>query len=258
MKKLYSLFALCAIFTLSLVAQDIQEAFVPDAGAVYGFQADKTNNNQWLTVLEKEDASLGLIVNHYGNGDNPEEYQYFQFVPVVGQEGVYGILSYATKKYLALIDEDESETGGRWTCVFADDLSSVNAQFELELADNAPHIYVKCLANNKYMGLNDEWDQSKAGCSVYLDKGQGNNSNWRLEAKTGVEPSDPPGVSTSVASVSADDVKVFVENGFIRVVGAADFKVYSITGAQVNAGGALSAGLYIVLAGDNQYKVLVK
>lgn len=63
---------------------------------------------------------------------------------------------------------------------------------------------------------------------------------------------------SSVIIPATDDVKIIIENCQIRVTGADDFKVYSLTGASLNAKTQLSSGIYIVSVNGKQYKVIVK
>lgn len=55
-----------------------------------------------------------------------------------------------------------------------------------------------------------------------------------------------------------DNVKVFVQDRYIKVDGTEDYRIYSVSGAEVNPQARQLQGVYIVVAGAAQYKVLVK
>lgn len=59
--------------------------------------------------------------------------------------------------------------------------------------------------------------------------------------------------------VANEGVNVYVVSNTVNVVGAESFRVYNIFGMDVtNLNGNLSNGIYVVIAGDNSFKVVVK
>lgn len=231
MRKHYLAFVVYVLFTLSVVAQDV---FVPEAGATYMI---KNKSGQVFTVFPDEGVPIKL--NHHGNADLPPENQYFQFVAVDGAEGTYNIKSVPTNRYVALT---ESNT---WDGALVEDVTLTRAQFTIEYADPS-HSYLRNVSNSKYVAPDE---QSKPLAGVYFDKDQSEKAYWQI-LKQEVTPN-------SVGVVADETVKVYVKNGYIRVEGVENFKVYSVTGAEVNAANILNAGIYIVLVNDKQFKVLV-
>ena len=224
------------------------EYFVPDANTVYRFQ-NSGGQNQLLTVYEG-----GIRLNHSGNEDLGEENQFFQFVAVDGEDDTYGILSYSLRQYLALTDDPDNT----WTGVFINSMTEDRALFKLELVPGTTNsVYVQLQSTSKYVGPND-WETGPQK-GVYMDKDAVPASKWTMLTAEGVEPITPPtGEDTGVASLGASQVEVYAHDGRIVVEGADAFKVYSVTGAEVNAENALGAGLYIVTANGESHKVLVK
>lgn len=64
--------------------------------------------------------------------------------------------------------------------------------------------------------------------------------------------------ATAINDVETSNVRVYSKDGRLVVTGADEYKIYSITGSQVNADSQLLAGIYVVSANGKQYKVAVK
>jgi hypothetical protein len=60
------------------------------------------------------------------------------------------------------------------------------------------------------------------------------------------------------APVVDKDLKVFVQDGRLVVLGVSEYQVYSILGHQINPAEQLKQGIYIVKAGNKAAKVLVR
>ncbi len=66
-------------------------------------------------------------------------------------------------------------------------------------------------------------------------------------------------VQTGIAAPVVDkDLKVFVQDGRLVVLGVSEYQVYSILGHQINPAEQLKQGIYIVKAGNKAAKVLVR
>ncbi len=65
--------------------------------------------------------------------------------------------------------------------------------------------------------------------------------------------------NTSVEEINNEQIRVFAEDGYIRVTGSDEpVKVYTIAGAAIHASAKLSQGFYIVKVGEHTKKVFVK
>lgn len=64
--------------------------------------------------------------------------------------------------------------------------------------------------------------------------------------------------SIDVVSQTSQKLLPVVENGKISVPGHSTFEVYSITGARVSANGTLPSGIYVVRAGKQSAKIIVR
>lgn len=64
--------------------------------------------------------------------------------------------------------------------------------------------------------------------------------------------------ANSVIDLATDNIKIYVNNRYIKVEGVEDFKVYTVTGMEVSAKSQLNTGIYLVSVHGKAYKVLVK
>ena len=55
-----------------------------------------------------------------------------------------------------------------------------------------------------------------------------------------------------------ENIIVYAENGFIKVVGAESFKLYNISGQNISENMQLTSGIYIVEVNGKSYKIAVK
>ena len=59
-------------------------------------------------------------------------------------------------------------------------------------------------------------------------------------------------------TLADEAASIYVENGYIRVVGATSYEIFTLTGVSVKADAPLISGIYLVKVGKQTYKVAVK
>lgn len=59
-------------------------------------------------------------------------------------------------------------------------------------------------------------------------------------------------------TLADEAASIYVENGYIRVVGATSYEIFTLTGVSVKADAPLVSGIYLVKVGKQTYKVAVK
>ncbi len=236
MKKNYSLLIVLS-FVVSFV--NAQEYVNPDITYSYRIQQKE---GQVFTILPENDYPT--IINHWGNGDNPQEDQFFKFIVVDGKEDTYNIQSVSTNKYVAVMDRTDGDNNNTWDGELVDDPALETAQFKFEEADPS-HVYIMNVSNSKYMAP-DELDPGK---QVYFDKSKSEKAYWQLHQYENI--------TSNLHSVTENN-GIYVKDGYITIKDVESFKVYSVTGAEVNPKVRLNSGIYIVLFNGGQYKVLVK
>lgn len=221
--------------------EPVVEYINPDVTATYRLQH---YNDQILTIFADE-ANVAKL-NHWGNGSNPANEQFLQFEAVSGEENVYIIKSISANKYIAIKNEPAGEGKTNiWDVKLVDDKTLAEAKFKLEKFNNE-YVYIYSVFNDKYAAP----DETGPNSPIYFDKGKTDKAKWKLLL---VDDDD-----TSHKDLNANDMNVFVQDGYIKVQGVENFKVYSITGAEVNINTRLNTGIYIISANGKQCKVLVK
>ena len=69
---------------------------------------------------------------------------------------------------------------------------------------------------------------------------------------------ETPKSTTGNAAVSKSEYLIRLANGIVKVDGAENFEVYSVTGQKQNTKTSLKSGVYIVKINDYTQKVIVK
>lgn len=231
MKKNYSLFPFFLLFTLFTNAQ---EYVTPDVNATYRIQQKE---GQVFTILPENEYPT--IINHWGNGENAAEDQYFKFVAVVGEENTYNIESISTGKFVAVMSKENNT----WDGELVTDKTLATAKFKLEVADPS-HVYFMNISNSKYMAPDDLGPAQQ----VYFDKNKSEKAYWALRQ---VE-------TASINDAHSESLNIVVKDGFITIEGVDSFGLYSITGVEKNINSRLQAGVYIVIVAGNSYKVFIR